>query len=150
MKPHQAHERASQRWGRERPQTPARRRASQRWGRERPQTPARRRAPVAGKHRSRSLGQLAMASALRSFLLILWVLVGLAASACSSSRAAILGAACDGGDANACEVLAAMHLLGEGAPKDEAKAAGFSRRAMTLRSKACSEGDRDACAKLGM
>jgi biopolymer transport protein ExbD len=85
----------------------------------------------------------------RSPFLFLGGLLGIAA-ACSSTRAAAIEAACDGGDANACEVLAAMHLLGEGVPKDEARASGLHRRVMTLRSKACSDGDKDACSKLGM
>jgi biopolymer transport protein ExbD len=84
------------------------------------------------------------------FFLILWVLFGVFVASCSSSRAAVLEATCDGGDAGACEVLAAMYLLGEGVPKDEAKASGLHRRVMTLRSKACSEGDKEACSKLGM
>jgi len=72
------------------------------------------------------------------------------AAACSSTRAAAIEAACESGDANACEVLAAMYLLGEGVAKDEARASGLHRRVMTLRSKACSEGDKEACSKLGV
>lgn len=80
---------------------------------------------------------------------LLWALVGIA-GACSTSPAAAVSAACEAGDANACEVLAAMYLLGKDVEKDEAKASGLHRRVMTLRSKACSEGDKDACSKLGM
>ncbi len=87
--------------------------------------------------------------AMRPIALTLGALLGIL-PACSSSRAAVLATACDGGDASACEVLAAMYLLGEGVPRDEAKASGLHRRVMTLRSKACSEGDKEACSKLGM
>lgn len=86
---------------------------------------------------------------MRPSALILGAMLGIL-PACSSSRAAVFATACDGGDARACEVLAAMYLLGEGVPKDEAKASGLHRRVMTIRSKACSEGDKEACSKLGM
>ncbi|NUQ77664.1 MAG: biopolymer transporter ExbD [Polyangiaceae bacterium] len=79
----------------------------------------------------------------------LLLLVGLAGG-CSTSRTVAIEAACEAGDANACEVLAAMYLLGKDVEKDEAKASGLHRRVMALRSKACSEGDKEACSKLGM
>jgi biopolymer transport protein ExbD len=43
-----------------------------------------------------------------------------------------------------------MYLLGKDVPKDEAKAAELSQRAMVLRSKACAAGDKEACSRLGM
>jgi biopolymer transport protein ExbD len=77
------------------------------------------------------------------------VALGFLVAACSKSVDSVaLGAACDAGSADACEVLAARHLLGEGAPKDEAKAVELGRRVLELRTKACSEGDADACAKM--
>ena len=50
----------------------------------------------------------------------LLLLLGLAS--CASAKVKALEEACAGGEAGACDTLAAMYLLGEGAPKDEAKA----------------------------
>lgn len=78
----------------------------------------------------------------------LLLLLGLAA--CASAKVKALEKACADGEAGACDVLAAMYLLGEDAPKDEAKAAALSSRASLLRSKACADGDKEACKRLGM
>lgn len=78
----------------------------------------------------------------------LLVLLGLAA--CASAKVKALEKGCADGEAGACDVLAAMYLLGEDAPKDEAKAAALSSRAALLRSKACADGDKEACKRLGM
>jgi biopolymer transport protein ExbD len=66
------------------------------------------------------------------------------------AREEVTRTACEGGDIRACDTLSAMYLLGKDVPKDEAKAAELSQRAMVLRSKACVEGDKEACSRLGM
>jgi hypothetical protein len=58
-------------------------------------------------------------------------------AACTGTKARLLRAACEAGDANACDLVAARLLLGEDGPRDETGAASFSARARDLRLQAC-------------
>jgi biopolymer transport protein ExbD len=75
-------------------------------------------------------------------LLALSALIG-----CSPKAAAAL-AACEGGDADACEIVAARYFLGEGVPRDENMGGLFTGRAAQLRGAACVGGDKAACDKI--
>lgn len=56
-----------------------------------------------------------------------------------------LEAKCRDNDANACEVLGALYLVGHGVEKDEARAHELRRKALALFVDECEKGDATAC-----
>lgn len=78
----------------------------------------------------------------------LLLLMTSAFTACSAKTMVAEINACEGGDADACELMAARHFLGEGVPRDESLGAMLTGRAAQLRYTACLNGNQRACDKI--
>jgi biopolymer transport protein ExbD len=72
--------------------------------------------------------------------------LALTLAACRSDTP-FVRAACEAGDAHACEVVAARLLLGTEGKPDEAEAARFHKRSYELHLKACAAGVKESCLK---